>query len=1021
MRYLLITAALLLGLRALAQKKPLDHTVYDQWKSLGERLVTNDGQYLVYTVNPQEGDGELVIQHPGNRYRKVIPRGYQIALSEDSRFLVCRIKAPYAETRQARIRKKPAAEMPKDSLAILRLGEDSVLKYPAVKSFKMPEKGAGWVAFELEKTPDTPVMRFKKSIDTLKLRKERLLQLADSVLRKALDSIGGKVSEEKLQQLAEKTARQLIRMKEDAQDAEGEEGKSAGSREGAVLVLRQLETGVEKRIPGISEYYFDRWGRRLLADIGRNAKDSSSKALLIVYSLPLFTPDTVMAGFNDAKHFVFDEAGLQLGFLAERDSSEKSLQKFYRLWYHTTGMDTARVVADRNTAGMKIGFTVSEHGQLQFSRDGSRLFFGTAPVRPPRDTSLVEFETAKLDVWHYQDDYLQTQQLKNLDQELKRSYTAVWHPASGNLVQLGDEDAENITLADEGNAAWVLAESNREYRIPAQWEGRTRWNAWRVDVQTGERTLIYKGQYQQARPSPGGRYVYWYQPEQRHWFTYEVATGKTRRVTERISTPLYNEEQDVPDLPGAYGVMGWSAADSVIYVYDRFDIWRVSPDGAFAPRVLSLTLRPGHDHPLRGRDRQVVTRFINTDREQRYFEPAKTYLFSLFDENSKESGLYFTRAEDQLTRTYIRFDGRSVTTRHTVPDAGNRFFFSIERYTASPDWYTVPMDPASREAVHDSAGHFAYYCYPEPVRLSEINPQQREYNWGTASLFSWKAYDGKKATGILYKPEDYDPSRKYPLICYFYERLSDGLYSYIPPAPTPSRLNISFFVSRGYLVLAPDIAYQDGYPGNSAYNYVVSGARALVKAGMADSNRIGIQGQSWGGYQVAYLITRTSLFKAAWAGAPVANMTSAYGGIRWESGLNRQFQYEKQQSRIGASLWEKPGLYLENSPLFHLQKVKTPLVIMHNDADGAVPWYQGIELFTGLRRLGKPVWMLNYNGEQHNLVERRNRRDIQIREQQFFDWLLKGEAPPRWITEGIPAVDKGRDWGLDADAGANLR
>jgi dipeptidyl aminopeptidase/acylaminoacyl peptidase len=238
------------------------------------------------------------------------------------------------------------------------------------------------------------------------------------------------------------------------------------------------------------------------------------------------------------------------------------------------------------------------------------------------------------------------------------------------------------------------------------------------------------------------------------------------------------------------------------------------------------------------------------------------------------------------------------------------------------------------------------------------------------------------------------------------------LHAYLPPSPTPSRLNISFFVSRGYLVLAPDIEYRDGYPGRSAYDYVVSGVRAVVRKGWADSTRLGLQGQSWGGYQAAYIITRTPLFRAAWAGAPVANMTSAYGGIRWESGLNRQFQYEHSQSRIGATLWQKPGLYIENSPLFHLPNVKTPLVIMANDADGAVPWYQGIEFFTAMRRLGKPVWMLNYNGEAHNLVERRNRKDIQMREQQFFDWMLKGAKPTRWLTEGVPATEKGREWGL---------
>jgi dipeptidyl aminopeptidase/acylaminoacyl peptidase len=264
----------------------------------------------------------------------------------------------------------------------------------------------------------------------------------------------------------------------------------------------------------------------------------------------------------------------------------------------------------------------------------------------------------------------------------------------------------------------------------------------------------------------------------------------------------------------------------------------------------------------------------------------------------------------------------------------------------------------------------------------------------------------------VYKPEDFDPKKKYPMIAYFYERSSDGLYGYSAPAPTPSRLNIPFFVSRGYIVFVPDIWYKTGYPGQSAYDYIVSGTRALVAKGYVDSTKLGLQGQSWGGYQIAHLITRTNLYAAAWAGAPVANMTSAYGGIRWGTGLNRQFQYEKTQSRIGATLWEKPNLYIENSPLFYFPKVKTPVVIMHNDADGAVPWYQGIEMFTALRRLGKPVWMLNYNNEDHNLVERRNRKDIQIREQQFFDYLLKGDKPAKWIAEGVPAILKGRDWGL---------
>jgi len=373
-------------------------------------------------------------------------------------------------------------------------------------------------------------------------------------------------------------------------------------------------------------------------------------------------------------------------------------------------------------------------------------------------------------------------------------------------------------------------------------------------------------------------------------------------------------------------------------------------------------------------------------------------LFRTFNERDKTSGYWLNKypqnggAADLPVLAQV-----NVSNGVFRAEKGEGYLFASETYTKSPDLYFC-KDPND---------------FLNATKLSSLNPQQAEYNWGTAELYKWKAFDGKMAEGILYKPEDFNPAKKYPVIFYFYERHSDNLYDYIPPTPTGSRLNISFYVSRGYLVFSPDIRYRIGHPAKSAYNYVVSAARDLAKKKWVDADKMAIQGQSWGGIQVAQLITMTDMFKAAWAGAPVANMTSAYGGIRWGSGMNRQFQYEKTQSRIGATLWEKPQLYIENSPLFHLPKVKTPLVIMHNDADGAVPWYQGIELFTGLRRLGKKVWMLNYNGENHNLVERKNKKDIQIRQQQFFDYMLKGEPPARWITEGVPATMKGKESGLE--------
>ncbi len=993
---------LLLSVNAFAQKKPLDHTVYDGWKSVGEHLVSNNGAFVVYTVNPQEGDGELVIQNPSTKYKKVIPRGYNAVITEDSRFLVFRIKPFFQDTRQAKIKKKKGDDMPKDSLGIIELGSDSLVKIARAKSFKTPEKAAGYLAYLMDKPlPDTTK---KKSVapDSATLQKNKLVQLADSVIKHSIDSIKGNISTGELTNIINKAASQILKKGKDLQDAEGDEGPGANAADGTNLVLRNLTDGSETIFYLVKEFYFDQQGKRLLIETTRDSKDSNSIARVLLYHIADQKTDTVMERFNDAKNYSFDESGNQLAFVAERDSSDKALTRFYKLWYYTAGQDSARLIADKNTNGMRLGFTVSENASISFSKNAGKLFFGTAPVPVPKDTTLVDFETVKVDIWNYKDDYLQPQQLKNLNAELKRSYTTVYNIASNRMVQLGAEDAETITLVDEGNADWVLAESNKGNRVALQWMGRTLSTAALISTTDGTRKNIYKNQYFNASPSPAGKFVFWFNPELKQYFTYEVATGTTRNITGKIKMPLYDEENDVPDYADPYGVMGWTKEDRDLLLYDRYEIWKVSPAALYAPA-------PFLSASLEARKKKTTYRYIPTDRDERFVPGGQQLVFRVFDNVTKRSAFQFSLVDTPLNFLTNGLDTNWYDKLVKAKQAMH-FIFTKESYNASPDLYYAGHKTGDGDTLY-SSWNFDQYA----TRLSNINPQQADYNWMSAELFHWKSYDGKQATGILYKPENYDPKKKYPLLCYFYERLSDNLYRYQAPAPTPSRLNIPFFVSRGYLVLAPDIAYTEGHPGNSAYNYIASGARALVKQGWVDSTRIGIQGQSWGGYQVAYLITKTRLFRAAWAGAPVANMTSAYGGIRWGSGLNRQFQYEKTQSRIGATLWQKPELYIENSPLFHLPNVQTPLVIMHNDGDGAVPWYQGIELFTGLRRLGKPVWLLNYNGEEHNIMERKNRKDIQVREHQFFDWQLKYEPPAKWLIEGVPATQKGKNWGLELE------
>jgi dipeptidyl aminopeptidase/acylaminoacyl peptidase len=990
-------ATLLLTQILFAQKKALDHTVYDSWQSIGERMISNDGNWIAYTVNPQEGDNELVIQSADASYKKIIPRGFGATITEDSRFLICKIKPFYADTREARIKKKKPDEMPKDSILIVRLGTESTWKFPRVKSFKTPEKSYGWVAYQLEKQVETPVSRSKAPAPDNKKLADSLRRVIDS-LQVVIETMPKPDRKKKNRDEDEimNTARGFSGMP--YLDAEGDETGGGTAPAATDLVLRKLEKGEQKIFANVLEYYFSKNGQKLLVEVARNPKDSLSYPFVLLYDTRKGFGDTLSRGGNDFKNFAMTDDGSQVAYLAERDARPKELQKFYRVWYFKDGMDSATLLLDKNSPGMQLGVTVSEFGNLSFSKSGNRLFFGTAPIQPPRDTTLVDFETAKLDVWHYNDDYLQTVQLYRLQRDLQENFLAVYFLDRKSIVQLGSKEIPTVVMTDEGDGPNFFGVTDYGKRIESQWTGNTKKDIYEIHVEDGSRKLVKKDMLGFVSPqyvSPSGRYVLWYEGKARNYFAWNGR--EIRNITSSIKVPLYNEENDVPNDPAPYGIMGWQEGDSAVYIYDRYDIWKVSLASANAAPVM---ITP------HGRNQKTSYRYNRLDPDEKYLKSGQQVLYRTFDDRTKSNGLGLFKFDQPTAISDPLSAGAYVYSLVQKAKNANTFIYTRESYIESPD---LCVNKLGNMEGADSRLKWSL----RELKISALNPQQKDYNWGTAELFKWKTFKGHESEGILYKPEDFNPSKKYPVIVYFYEELSNGLNSYIPPSPTPSRLNISFFVSRGYVVFAPDIKYTTGHPAQSAYDYIVSGAKALTKFKWVDAKNMGIQGQSWGGIQVAQLVTLTDMFKAAWAGAPVANMTSAYGGIRWEGGVNREFQYEKGQSRIGATLWEKPQLYIENSPLFHLPAVRTPLVIMSNDADGAVPWYQGIELFTAMRRLGKKAWLLNYNGEAHNLVERRNRKDIQVRQQQFFDWLLKGDKPTRWITEGIPAVKKGRDWGLE--------
>jgi dipeptidyl aminopeptidase/acylaminoacyl peptidase len=761
-------------------------------------------------------------------------------------------------------------------------------------------------------------------------------------------------------------------------------GSTSAAKPGGPLKLRDLSSGAEQEIPLVASCAFAP-SSAYLAYVVSGAEGKGNGVFLKPLADAASAP--IAAAAADKGRFeslAWTRDGAALAFLAGVDTPAAAAT----LWTWDAATRQSKQAASSNLAPK--GWSLPLKNEIVWSRDGKHLYFGFKPPDPaapagtgagggsappaaaPKDAPPDPYDLDRIlakvegDVWHSNDPHIIPQQKVQWEREKDRTYRAVVHADSGKVVTLSGLDLPDVQVPE--NARVALATSDVPYQKQATW-GESARDVFVVDLDTGARTPVVQRLRGQASLSPDGRFVAYF--DNANWRLFDTTTRTERTVTATLGVTLFDEEHDTPDTPPDYGIGGWVDQGASLLVYDRYDIWVIPTAGG---EPMSLTGKAG-------RTRGVTFRVVALDPDARSLSSREPVLLTAYHNAEKNWGFY--AASFLKHGLQMRVDDKKLFKFVAKAKRADTLIYTREDYREFPDVWVSDLG------------------FTKPRKVSDANPQIADFAWGTAELVAYTSQDGIPLQGVLIKPADYESGKRYPVITYFYERQSQRLYEFNEPVVN-HRPSFAIYAGAGYAIFLPDIVFTVGHPGQSMLRCLVPGVQKLIDMGVADPKRLGLHGHSWGGYGTAYVVTQTNMFAAAVAGAPVANMTSAYGGIRWESGLARLFQYEKSQSRIGGSLWEKPDLYIENSALFFADRITTPLLIEHGDEDGAVPWYQGIELYLALRRLEKDCILLQYRGEPHHLRKYPNKLDYSIKMKQYFDHYLKGEPAADWITNGVP-------------------
>ena len=758
-------------------------------------------------------------------------------------------------------------------------------------------------------------------------------------------------------------------------------GRGEGPR-GADLILRSLEEGSVTNLGNVAEVAFNKGSSHLAYVVDAEGKAGNGLFLFELDNgrmVPVSTGDFLYQGLS------WNEAGTSLAIL-RGNLPEGLVQRENQL------LTVAELEADphlydpADDPSFPAGFVVSEFRAPSWSEDGERVFIGIKEQQEEMEEG--DDDRANVVVWHWRDQRVQSQQEVQAGRDRRATYLSVVNLEGSRFLQLSTTEMEQVQLTQDGR--WAVGFDDSRY-----WEDRdhqsNRDDAYRIDPTTGEKTLITEALVNSMGTSPDSRWFLYWQGQQ--VLAFELESGRTVNLTEVAGgVDFENKEYDQPVEKPTYGVGGWSTDGEWVFLNTKFDIWKVG-----------LNREESHNVTFsQGEFDEVRFRIMDLNPEDDGIDLSDPLLLSAYGERTKKTGYFRARSDGAPTPLLWEdaqlgsagFRGSGIRKAKEL----ERVLFTRETFEDFPDYWVSDMG------------------FGNPQRVTDANPQQAEFLWGRRVLVDYTDERGHDLQATLALPAEYEEGRRYPMIMYFYEKMSQQHHQYSRPT-YDDRPHMSTYASNGYLVLQPDIVFDPGHPGSSALDDVVSAAQAAIDQGYADPDRICLQGHSWGGYETSFIVTQTDMFACVVTGAPLTNLVSMHNILYKQSGNPNASIIQWGQGRMDTTPFHDLERYIAESPIHNVQGITTPFLILHGTEDGAVDWNQGLEYYIAARRMGKEVILLSYPGEPHHLAREENQKDFQIRMKQYFDHYLKDAPAPTWMTEGVPFLEKDRVGPLDGIVG----